>query len=206
MRPSATVTGLFAVLAVTAMVTFTAIAESRRRAHWCSSPRFVVTTYAAINNGTWLAQRTNQYSDEAAAPAAASAFSACRSARVRRRRLTRVYAASPTPCAKSAASTERHAGTQGARAALAVPCATRAGVALAALWDVAQPWSQIRSAASRAGRRSRASSGGPAGRARRPRVNAADRCSISTGTVLDRNQKTESDQKISCLLRVIHRS
>jgi hypothetical protein len=50
MRPSATATGLFAVLAVTtAMVTFTAIAESRRRGHWCSSPRFVVTTYAAIN-------------------------------------------------------------------------------------------------------------------------------------------------------------
>jgi hypothetical protein len=49
MRPSATATGLFAVLAATAVVTFTAIAESRRRGHWCSSPRFVVTTYAAIN-------------------------------------------------------------------------------------------------------------------------------------------------------------
>ena len=49
MRPWATATACFAVLAVTAMVTFTAIAESRRRGHWCSSPRFVVTTYAAIN-------------------------------------------------------------------------------------------------------------------------------------------------------------
>jgi len=55
MRASATATCLFVVLAVTAMVTFTAIAESRRRGHWCSSPRFVVTTYAAINSYEWRA-------------------------------------------------------------------------------------------------------------------------------------------------------
>jgi len=29
---------------------FAATARSRRRGHWCSSPRLVVTTYAAINN------------------------------------------------------------------------------------------------------------------------------------------------------------
>jgi hypothetical protein len=34
MRPTATASGRFAVLAVTAVVTFTAIAESRRRGHW----------------------------------------------------------------------------------------------------------------------------------------------------------------------------
>ena len=28
---------------------FAATARSRRRGHWCSSPRSVVTTYAAIN-------------------------------------------------------------------------------------------------------------------------------------------------------------
>jgi len=49
MLPSATAAGSFAVLAVTAVVTFAASAESRRRGHWCSSPPLVVT-YAAINN------------------------------------------------------------------------------------------------------------------------------------------------------------
>src|SRR6185503_17629571 len=32
------------------LVLFAATRRSRRRGHWCSSPRLVVTTYAAINS------------------------------------------------------------------------------------------------------------------------------------------------------------